>query len=327
MTRTCTARLSAALLCGLAFLWSYGCTGCGEYVPQGQRAVDANKPTVMQPVRVIGVEGSAPGQLREPRDLTFDQRGFLHIADFRNYRVQIWDRDLNPVASWGEMGNRDGEFNDPSGIAVSPNGDIVVCDTWNHRVQVFSSEGQHRFTLGGMVAPHAAIVGQDGAIYVADSGKCKIRVFDPDGQPLREWGECGPQRGQMLEPVGLIFGPDGNLWVADNDNSRIQIFSPDGAYVNEIPVVGWVKEGWREPYMALLPDETVVLTVPELHKVLRINASGEVLDNFGGEGHEPGQFRHPTGVAVGPESLVYVIDTWNHRIQVFDLLNGDTTTG
>ncbi|MFC2016062.1 NHL repeat-containing protein, partial [Chloroflexota bacterium] len=44
---------------------------------------------------------------------------------------------------------------------------------------------------------------------------------------------------------------------------------------------------------------------------------------WGGEvGTGPGQFNHPRGIAVGPEDQVFVVDSDNHRVQVFD---GDGT--
>ena len=39
---------------------------------------------------------------------------------------------------------------------------------------------------------------------------------------------------------------------------------------------------------------------------------------MGGLGHVPGQFEEPVGIAVGPGGDLYVVDTWNQRVQVFD---------
>lgn len=43
------------------------------------------------------------------------------------------------------------------------------------------------------------------------------------------------------------------------------------------------------------------------------------VDSFGTDGTGPGQFRSPSGVAVDAAGNVYVSDTNNHRIQVFDM--------
>lgn len=40
--------------------------------------------------------------------------------------------------------------------------------------------------------------------------------------------------------------------------------------------------------------------------------------SWGGLGNGPGQFQTPADVAIGPSGNVYVTDTWNHRVQVFD---------
>ena len=47
-------------------------------------------------------------------------------------------------------------------------------------------------------------------------------------------------------------------------------------------------------------------------------ATALLLDaEWGGEGSEPGQLDHPSGVAVGPGGDVYVADSGNARVQVF----------
>jgi len=58
------------------------------------------------------------------------------------------------------------------------------------------------------------------------------------------------------------------------------------------------------------------------HQVLRWRSCDGVVTRlgcFGGEGSQPGQLKSPAAVLIGPRSALYVADTSNHRIQIFDL--------
>lgn len=58
--------------------------------------------------------------------------------------------------------------------------------------------------------------------------------------------------------------------------------------------------------------------VDELHhRVLAENPDGD-LESHGRRGSAPGEFRYPRGVVV-VGSRAYIVDSWNHRVQVFDL--------
>lgn len=60
------------------------------------------------------------------------------------------------------------------------------------------------------------------------------------------------------------------------------------------------------------------------NRVAVFDASGRLLDSWGGQGAAPGQFNEPWGIAVD-DAYVYVADTWNHRIQKFTL-DGELVT-
>jgi len=55
------------------------------------------------------------------------------------------------------------------------------------------------------------------------------------------------------------------------------------------------------------------------NRVLVLNSRGKTNFSFGREGAGPGEFKHPLGIDISDEGKVFIADSGNHRIQVFDL--------
>lgn len=97
-------------------------------------------------------------------------------------------------------------------------------------------------------------------------------------QPLAVWGSPGSGPGQFLKPKGIAVSPDGQ---------RIYVVDSKNA------------------------------------RIQILNANGQFQSQFGGPGDGPGQFNSTFdgpcgGIAIGSNGHVYVTDTWNNRILVFD---------
>lgn len=148
----------------------------------------------------------------------------------------------------------------------------------------------------GMNAPRSIAAGQNGDLYVADSRNHRILHIATDGNLLNEWGtyaaidfnntaitpELALQQaplGTFNEPWGVAVGPDGSVYVTDTWNHRVQKFTKDGK-----PLKTWGSYG---------------TPVPE---------SPETKSYFWG----------PRGIAVDTKGHVFVADTGNKRIVVFD---------
>ncbi|MEW5828074.1 MAG: flippase activity-associated protein Agl23 [Chloroflexota bacterium] len=98
-------------------------------------------------------------------------------------------------------------------------------------------------------------------------------------------GSWGQELGQFDAPRGIAVAPDGSLYVADSRNNRIVHLDASGD-----PISAWGTASSGCPYTAAPPADIPV-----------------------------GTFCEPWGIAVGPDGSVYVTDTWNHRVQKFDL--------
>ncbi len=82
-------------------------------------------------------------------------------------------------------------------------------------------------------------------------------------------------------------------------------------------------EFYRPRDLAIAPDGSIYIVDTANHRVQHLSSNGEVLNVWGSfasvaEGNAPGgTFNEPWGVAVSDDGVVYVADTWNHRVQWF----------
>jgi DNA-binding beta-propeller fold protein YncE len=211
--------------------------------------------------------------------------------------AQLWDRGVGAVALVEQLDPyAEGE------LFISP--DLILNET-------------------GLTAPRNVAVGNDGRIYVADSGNHQIQVFDQDGRFLTSWGEFGSGPGQFNEPWGLAVS-DEHLYVADTWNHRIQRFRLDGQWAGSFGRSGSVADapdtaglglffGPRD--LLLLPDGQILVTDTGNHRLQLMDREGNFLRVVGQFGNRPGEFNEPVGLALGPDGTIAVMDTWNGRIQ------------
>lgn len=128
-------------------------------------------------------------------------------------------------------------------------------------------------------------------------------------------------QGQIAEPRDIEVDADGNLVVADNKNRRIAIYSSDGTFIRDMGI-GQLNELWG---IAVSPvDGNIYAADTWNHRIAVFNPAGELIDTYGRNGviadgtDSLEGFYGPRDVAVDKNGFIYVADTGNHRIRVYD---------
>ncbi len=278
-----------------------------------------------------GSFGNGAGQLDYPKGLAVDGEGNTYVADSYNHRVQVFDASGRFVRQWGTQGNAAGQFQEPWGIAVDPEGTVFVADSWNHRIQKFDAQGRWLAgwgtfgdtggTLGAtnvFYGPRDIAIDPQGDVWVSDTGNKRILKFTADGDFLGQWGGDGASNGQFREPVGLAVDGEGNVYVADTWNQRVQKFDPSFNFIAAWPVLGWEGESvTNKPYLAVDSARRVYVTGPDYHWAVQFDSLGAVRTVWGQYGSDLRSFNMPSGIAIGADDSVYVLDSANHRVLKF----------
>jgi uncharacterized repeat protein (TIGR01451 family) len=288
-----------------------------------------------------GVSGVAVG----PAD------GRIYVSDLVNRRVQVFSASGAFVTAIATQ-----DANRPGAIAVDQAGQLYVTMSSNNVVYVLSPTGQRLLQLGtpahcvpsGFVvcpdpddgqflSPEGLAVGQDGRIYVADSGHHRVQVFDSGGHLLFKIGRnggngsLGTGDGAFFNPRGVAVDAGGRIYVADSRNHRVQVFSASGQFLfkfgrNSGNATKGSGPGEFDQVEDVAVDDSGRIYVVDSsslaweqdnHRIQVFGAAGQFLYQFGGYGLANGQFRFPGAVAVGANGKVAVADTGNNRVQVF----------
>ena len=237
--------------------------------------------------------------------------GAFNGPGIREYRFDDATQGATHLRSVGTVGTGPGQLSRLTGIDVDDDGNVYVADVGNGTVHVFAPSGQWRFDIGTKAlfpGDMRGVVVDDTArrLYVANSQKGTIEVFDLAGDHLSTMGALGHGDGRFLDgPRQLTVTPDGHVWGADYAARRVLEFTAAGAFVGSFPDPPQPPDpAGLASARGVAVDRTngdILVADNWNQRVQRFSPSGALLAVFGERGSfPPTGMNYPRSVAVDP---------------------------
>ena len=154
-------------------------------------------------------------------------------------------------------------------------------------------------------------------LYVSDIAQNAVFVFD---FPAKAFTKIGATE-RLAQPVGIALDARENLYVVEQAKKGVSVFDREGKKLRFI-----THASLERPTAVAIDTERGKIYVTDTahtksakHTVKIFNPDGALIGEIGGApGNGPGHFSFPTYITLDASGNVYVTDTLNSRVQMFD---------
>jgi sugar lactone lactonase YvrE len=189
---------------------------------------------------------------------------------------------------------------------------------WMDRLAGAEKTGEGNKVLFQLGEPYGMAVDSKGNLFVADQKVGAIFIFNTETRDVELIKN--KTHAHFVRIIGLAMDDGDRLFVSDPGLRHVLVLDSTHKPVDVIT------DGLNTPGSLAIDRENRLLYVSdvELDQVLVYDAdSFKLVRKIGTTGHKhelttPGDFARPTGLAVDQEGNLYVCDTLNDRIEIFD---------
>jgi DNA-binding beta-propeller fold protein YncE len=164
-----------------------------------------------------------------------------------------------------------------------------------------------------MLRPYGVAVSSK-IIYVTDPGLSLIHIFDLSKKKYSQLTVAGKK--ELISPQCIAVDINREIYVTDTILKKVFVYNENGILLREM---GNDKLFIRPTGIAI--DDKRVYVVDTLqHQVLVLSKKdGTLLFKIGENGTKNGAFNYPTHIFISRDGQIYITDSLNFRIQIFDI--------
>ncbi len=180
---------------------------------------------------------------------------------------------------------------------------------------------EDRTSRSSLLKPYGVAVDSKGRVFVTDTVGAVVYVFDVEAKTLEYRGDEAPAA--LRKPTGVTVDDQDRLFVSDSEAHNITVFSAVGDVISVFgtdelkrPAGMAVDSALKRLYVADVKSRKVAVYDLTTFKFQRwVGKSAE-------EKVEPADqdkvLVSPSNLAVDPDGLLYIVDTYMNRVVVFD---------
>ena len=277
----------------------------------------------------FGSAGEEPGEFHKPAGLTVDPNGNIYVADTGNNRICKFDRSGQLITFIGGFGWESEQFQHPVDIYTDEGLNVFVADYENRRIERYDKDLNWISSIHSSPSldenlqfgfPRSVCLSLHNDLFVVDGENNRILKLNALREPVLSFGDYDWGEGDLAEPAQIFISRSDEVYVTDISAGLVRIYDYYGNYVTRIG------DGVLDRPTGLCFIAGGLLCVADEGGdcLFFFDRSGRLLLTLGSPGEKLGAFQNPGDVAA-QRNRVYVADTDNHRVQVFEIRTGDTS--
>lgn len=252
--------------------------------------------------------------LADPRGLAVAPGGEIYVVEAGRQGVARFARDGRLLGRWGGAGEGPVAFEEPTAVAIDQAGAIHVLDTSRGQVQVFTADGSQQSQYGAnlqLFRPRGLALGDDGLIYLTDTGKNRVLRLDPSGAPRGTIPER-PDSGIVLDQPTAAVGIGGVIYIGEPTRGRLYRVTLAGQPAG----VAWSLAGTdtlRSARLAVGPHGELIVADVGGRRVLIVCGGDKPILAWQ---PAPAEVERLLDAALGADGTLYVIDAAGRLLAV-----------
>ncbi len=283
-------------------------------------------------LKAILTQDQTQRSLAYPTALFFDvEADEAYVVDAGNNQLVLFDDSGFPTASVGKGRSLDNiisgtYYNHKLYVCCSttrqfPSGNITILNDAFFPVQQLVLAD--KFPDPNNVVVKKIIATATGKFYVLRNRNSDVSVFDSDWNLQHHITPRFDHLG-VSEPAfiaDITRDRHGNLYFLSEQWGRVFVYDKDEKFLFSFGEKGGDRGKLARARGIAVDDKSGRIYISDYlrHTVLVYDITGQWLYEIGNKGTKPGNFFYPSAVSVDKHGLLFVADTFNHRVQIFKI--------